>query len=219
MVDTSHFHAISKQLEKKLCNDRFREDFFTIMSIIVNMQIQMNKRFKLLQLNINDSAIFLNVHTIKQSYLTGSSQIINDICRMCATREVFDAIAKLTNSKRIIKSVPVKLRPLVSERSEQEQYVKFANMIAIVNTIKHRLTGKTQYDVVNYRLFEQLTDMVGFNVNDVQLLLRLSNAPDTDKLARHMSTYNYNQATIEHFMDTLTDEQYQQLYSLFDNFI
>lgn len=204
----NNIYAIHSILQKM--KDANRDRFFSLSNLIIDLQLK-------------HGVDILNVSDEQVEELKNYSQINKDDYRelsdVYGTYALFNEIKNCTTKSSFIR----KLRPAFEKDDNlsaefKEEFKRLLNVVVLVNLIKKRLKGKTIQELNDYQLIAKMTQ-INPRLIDFFALQRLNNFTSDDEIATFVKEEyaTYDDIQFEELYK-LYDEQYPDIYELFDLF-
>lgn len=126
-------------------------------------------------------------------------------------RVSFDEFYKIFNKKMGVKiTINKELKELLIKNEKLDEFKKTIKGVVLFNMIRNKIAKKTMKNINDYRLFDNLK---GIYINLEQIL----NKPTDEYLKDYMTNiYNYTNSLT--FLNVLSDENYDTVYKVIDNF-
>ena len=204
-------HAITVKF--KTFNESKKISFFWLTKCIY--ELQENNKFNILNFKGPGRNFFQNIDNIfnEQQYW-----FIYDIYKKY---EIFEEIVKFITTKKRNKfiNLPRKIVRYFTTNEQKEYFLKFINIVLLINLIKIQLKDKGLQQINNYQLFNKLND-IDTNVSSILNLTQLMNLNTQDQINNWLNNaYNYYNANISNLIDYIDEDKYDKIHELFYNFL
>lgn len=210
-MEKQHNYAITKSFIK-LNNDN-KKSFLLLTKLIIELQTKNN--FNLLNLQNSLSLDILRNYP----YFEFNNNNYYIIFQLYQNYNLFSEIIKLTNNITKNNKLNLLFNKYIENTKEKEYFLKFINVIVLINLIKKQLINKSRQEIEEYNLLYELNN-IHPNIIGYLNLSQLHNLNTIEQFMDYfINTYNYNNISINTLIDEINDECYDKLYNLFSLFI